>query len=295
MSQRESENVIAERARRLRLWSELEAHLEVAPPVLRELGIHRGQQGIFRDSHRTREIEAEGVAVSVLHTGRVYDDELGDDGLVYHYPVTGRGRRDFNEVASLRHALKLGLPVFVVTPDPQSTALRQVHLGWVVEDDPNLGAFLLEFHGNEPAAIPSPDERPFPPVDYVRFREVTTMARMGQSRFRFEVLSRYGGRCVLSGLGVRELLDAAHLQPVSEGGSNDPRNALLLSATLHRAFGRGFFVIDPDELTVLMRPGGPSRRDLGIVEASLRHLESPPHREALRWARDSVVRSGKWR
>src|SRR5215472_10558353 len=39
-----------------------------------------------------------GIAVGLLHTGSAYDDDLFEDGVIYHFPVTNRpGRRDASE------------------------------------------------------------------------------------------------------------------------------------------------------------------------------------------------------
>ena len=43
-----------------------------------------------------------------------------------------------------------------------------------------------------------------------------------------------------------DLLQAAHLVPVSRRGSFDPRNGLVLCYTHHRALGVGLFAIDPE-------------------------------------------------
>jgi len=45
------------------------------------------------DKSRTGELTPDGmgVAVSVLHTGRSYADDLSEDSLLYHYPATNRG------------------------------------------------------------------------------------------------------------------------------------------------------------------------------------------------------------
>jgi hypothetical protein len=59
---------------------------------LREKKLYAGQAGIYADMTRTREISPTGIAVSVLHTGQHYADDVDDDGIIYHYPTTGRER-----------------------------------------------------------------------------------------------------------------------------------------------------------------------------------------------------------
>ncbi|SEO57744.1 putative restriction endonuclease [Actinacidiphila rubida] len=79
------------------------------------------------------------------------------------------------------------------------------------------------------------------------------------------------------------MLEAAHLRPVADDGTNDPRNGLPLNAALHRAYDAYLFAFDPDTLDVLTVPGGPTIADLHITTPHLRGLSRPPHGEALRW------------
>jgi hypothetical protein len=58
--------------------------------MLRGLGVYGGAQGVWVDKARTKEIAPAGVTVALLHTGCSYADDLSADGVVYHYPKTGR-------------------------------------------------------------------------------------------------------------------------------------------------------------------------------------------------------------
>src|SRR5688572_5865948 len=108
--------------RRLNLWRELKAHDGpdgILPELIKQLGIHRGEQGVFRESDKTSLVSGTqaGITVGLLHTGRVYADDLSDDGVIYHYPSTRRpGRHDANEIAAIKACGDLGLPLFVVLP-----------------------------------------------------------------------------------------------------------------------------------------------------------------------------------
>jgi len=84
-------------------------------------------------------------------------------------------------------------------------------------------------------------------------------------------------------------VEAAHVVPVSEGGTDDIRNGLALAQTLHWAFDRGLFGILPNRTIYL--PG----RVKGMAENSyLRQFEGKPiieakttslraHPDALNW------------
>ncbi len=49
---------------------------------------------------------------------------------------------------------------------------------------------------------------------------------------RFSVFKRYGAKCAVCSVSRSEMLQAAHLRPVSEKGSDDPRNGLVFSVTI---------------------------------------------------------------
>ena len=87
-----------ELTRRREMWKRLHeagGPTHVRAQLLRELGIYGGAQGCWVDKERTKAVAPEGVTVGLLHTGATYPDDLSDDGVLYHYPVTGRhaGRR----------------------------------------------------------------------------------------------------------------------------------------------------------------------------------------------------------
>src|SRR5215218_5954430 len=140
--------VEGERARREAMWADLQAAGDpsrLSPQLLRELGIYGGAQGIWVDAERTRGIDGGGgITVSLLHTGRHYADELSTDGVLYHYPRTGRPPgRDRSEVDATK-AGRLRLPVFVITPGPTSSS-RSVHKGWIEGWDDDAELFLVTF------------------------------------------------------------------------------------------------------------------------------------------------------
>jgi putative restriction endonuclease len=89
-------------------------------------------------------------------------------------------------------------------------------------------------------AIPSAPERRY------ALRVVTQ--RLHQATFREAVLAAYGGRCAISGLPERRLLDAAHI--IADGdellGQPLVANGLPLSKVHHAAFDANLIGIDAD-------------------------------------------------
>lgn len=282
--------ISAEREWRLGTWATLLrlGISDIRPATLRELGVYGGAQGVWVDAERTRSLMPTGLTVGLLHTGTSYPDDLSEEGIFYHYPKTGRagGERDRAEIAATKAAGTLQLPVFVITKPTPRSPVRDVQLGWVEGWDDESKIFLVTFADQPPSRIldcDHSDDEPFVLVDERPKTKRLVAARRGQQEFRLRVLQRYGPRCVVTGISVPTMLDAVHLRAVSEGGSNDPRNGLVLSAAHHRAFDAGLFAFEPDTLSVVTRPGGPTRGDLGIRNDDLAHLKSTPHPEAVAW------------
>jgi len=290
-SKSNSDPVEAERQHRLDLWSALDqagGPNGLSPGILREMGIYGGAQGIWLDKARTEKITQDGTAitVAVLHTGSSYADDLSEDCLIYHYPQTRRpAGRDLSEISATKAAGQLGIPLFVISYPKLSSAVRDVRLGWVESWDDDAQTFLISFglqaRKVEPEQIA--DDTPFDLVVGKRGAKRAVEVRSGQQRFKFLVIKRYGAKCAVCGLAVKELLDAAHICPKHAGGSDDPRNGLVLCANHHRAFDAGLFAIEPSGLSIHSLPDGPALEELGISVRSLTHLRQSPHAEALEW------------
>lgn len=280
----------AERARRIELWDEFHRRGGpdgVEPRVIRDLRLHGGQHGVFRDLELTRSLttSGRGVAVGLLYTGLSYADDLFDDGLIYHYPVTSRGQRDRNEVAAMKACAEHSLPVFVVITPSRRATTRDVRLGWVSGYDDETGQFLISFGGAEPSSLGDDDDsRAFELRMSRSSRRSQVRLRSGQGRFRFAVTRRYGNVCAFCSISEPKLLEAAHLCPVEQNGSDDPRNGLIMCLTHHKAFDAGLLRVDPESRTLHGGSGVVDLRSIGVTVSSLDHLRRQPHPEALRWA-----------
>jgi putative restriction endonuclease len=78
--------------------------------------------------------------------------------------------------------------------------------------------------------------------------------RRGQKAFRDALMKRYGSRCVMTGCGLTDVLEAAHIWPYRGGDDNHPQNGLLLRADLHTLFDLDLIAINPETLTVEIAP-----------------------------------------
>ena len=70
------------------------------------------------------------------------------------------------------------------------------------------------------------------------------LARRGQPRFRNNLMDAYGGSCCVTGCKVVELLEAAHIDPHSNGGDYTLANGLLLRSDIHTLFDQYLIAID---------------------------------------------------
>ncbi|MBK2267112.1 HNH endonuclease [Francisella philomiragia] len=77
---------------------------------------------------------------------------------------------------------------------------------------------------------------------------------IAQSLFRRALLDAYNNKCAISGITIKECLEAAHIIPWTHADDNqklDVRNGILLSATLHRLFDAGIIEINEDYTVVV--------------------------------------------
>ncbi|MBW4487806.1 MAG: tetratricopeptide repeat protein [Trichocoleus desertorum ATA4-8-CV12] len=117
---------------------------------------------------------------------------------------------------------------------------------------------------------------------------VSIIRRQGQSLFRQKLLEAYNNQCAITDCGVEEALEAAHIIPYSENGSNQIVNGLLLRADLHTLFDLNLIAIEPKTYTVVLHPsllqssyGGLHQKNLCLPSST----NYKPSQEALqqRW------------
>ena len=231
--------------------------------------------------------------MSVLNTGHHYDDVIDEEAIIYDYPTTARkGLHDQNEVESVKQAAILQIPIFVIIDNGK---WRQVKKAKVTDDDDVSRSFLIEFgeHQYQKLGIE---------LDQVKFSAKTDrklsidqVIRVERDqRFKFRVIKRHAGKCVVTGLSVLKMLDGAHVVPVADGGSDDPRNGLLLSASHHRAYDKHLWSINPSTLEIETSPKGPSLKQMKFETTDVYHLKENgilPHSDALQIRYEMFLRA----
>ena len=140
--------IIKEIERRQQLFnaiSHIDIAIDVKPSKLRDLGIYGGAAGVWVNSDVTRGVvsPSSGVAVSILHTGKNYSDNMSSKGIDYDFPNTNRnGSHDQNEIQALKNCFESKIPLFVISK-ASNQKLRNVHIGLVQTfDEINAKVFI---------------------------------------------------------------------------------------------------------------------------------------------------------
>ncbi len=98
--------------------------------------------------------------------------------------------------------------------------------------------------------------------------------RIGQQRFRQELLKLFGNRCAFTGGQPPAALDAAHLYRYSEVEEHRTDAGLLLRRDLHGLFDRLLITIDPVTWRIRIAPELASYAELAALDG--RDLKVPP-------------------
>lgn len=79
-------------------------------------------------------------------------------------------------------------------------------------------------------------------------REVVTRQRVNQRFFREAVLTAYLGKCCVTGINKRELLEACHISGWADDTKNrtNPSNGLCMTPLFHKAFDQMLFAVTPN-------------------------------------------------
>lgn len=119
------------------------------------------------------------------------------------------------------------------------------------------------------------------------------------SAFRTIVLSNYEHTCAVTGQRFKSPrhveADGAHIIGKEVAGTDDPRNGIALSKSVHWAFDRGIFTIS-NQYEVIVNPkvADASTDKFPVIEMNRKKILLPkdgyywPHPEALAWHKETV-------
>lgn len=127
--------------------------------------------------------------------------------------------------------------------------------------------------------------------------EARRAARLGQSGFRADLLSRYVCTCALTDVDMCEMLRASHIKPwcrSNDAERLDPDNGLLLSVHLDLLFDRGFISFEDDGRILLSPLLEPSViKAYGLNENLRLKRAFAGNQPYLKHHRDDVFKSGR--
>jgi hypothetical protein len=101
---------------------------------------------------------------------------------------------------------------------------------------PGSTASIFTGQINTDAIVEAIRHSPLPSIIERQRTLTTVLARPGQSRFRELVFKAYSNHCLLTGDSMGEILEAAHIIPVTHKGADTPDNGICLRVDIHRLF-----------------------------------------------------------
>lgn len=182
---------------------------------------------------------------AVANTVAVLMERPYDAGQAYTSMQGGRA------VFCTYHALSTPVALAALTANPllltelQSGANAvldvrgRVSQKYLCQISPLAGALLAAAVGADPVQLDA-RARPLTKTEVQRLVD----ARLGQGKFREDLMTAFGETCPVTGLAIRSLLRASHIKPWMAADNYerlDPENGILLAAGVDAAFDRGFF------------------------------------------------------
>ena len=288
--------VQAERERRLNMWDEIQLITRerfLKSEDVRRIGCYGSGRGVWRDTKKTTghlTNSGNGVCIGVLSVGR-YDDKIDGESGSYDYPYTKLKGYDDGDIDSLRSALVLDLPVFLIqnlnaageVVTKKGAPFRRVDLIRFLDDCP-VGRFLVFTSSKEGRSDYVLPKDVTPSCFQKRELKKTTSISKKRSRSAFKAkLINSHGKCECSLCDApKEVIEAAHIIPVADNGSDWFGNGILLCRNHHALFDKHKWTIDPTSLEIIPKSDF-DLRSLQVMRSNIRHLKHFPGKEALDW------------
>ena len=128
-------------------------------------------------------------------------------------------------------------------------------------------------------------------------KEALAHARVGQGRFRSEVMKLWGSRCCVTGTRIRDAIRASHIKPWRNSTDQerlDPNNGLPLIATLDALFDAGLIAFESGgKLLISTRVVAAERNRLGLTACKLERKPSGQTAKYLAYHRQHVFVGAK--
>jgi putative restriction endonuclease len=207
-----------------------------------------GPQGIWKPA-----VMDVPLSIATVPSGP-YDDGFDHDGVLhYRYRGTDPSHRDN---VGLRFCMREDLPLVYFHRIVESKYVAAWPV-FIVDDDPTNLTFQVQVDDAEHVGLGEGQGFVVAEGADSRRRYVTgkVRVRLHQRTFRERVLLAYQRSCAFCRFRHAELLDAAHITPDSDPlGEPVVSNGMALCRLHHGAFDRHFLAVDPDRLTIEVRP-----------------------------------------
>ena len=278
-----SEQIPAEIKDRKELWDNLSKNPDGRVPVseLSRAKLPIDQSGSFspKDSGL-----GEIISRRILITDTQYKEIIEEGGLNYKPSKTGKQQQD--EIEGIIGAMQYQVPIFVIIGKRDDKEFRKVKIGLVRAYNEMVETFLVDvfdhWPNHEELVFKSKDEEETEFDPYSKdtdSKKALNDIRPGQAKFKFDVIKKYGARCAVCGVDLKEVLEAAHIVPKSEHGVDDSRNGLILCANHHKMFDGNLFAIDTNYKLVFRK--GYNKDNLMINVENLSRLADKPDKRAI--------------
>lgn len=190
-----------------------------------------------------------------------------------HYQTGGFSRSLQIKEEFLSEAAKAGFAIQPKEVDPDGT-IREVVVAFSPEQFLTYAFNLDAYHQNRIApselevlqkaaesAIADSDLTILPEPRRRAIKEFNYAVR--NKRFAKNVLQAYGHRCAICGIQLK-LVEAAHIVPVKDDGTDEVVNGLALCANHHKAFDDGLILLRPDGRLMLIEKKSAELRRKGL-------------------------------
>ena len=269
------------------IWNSIKSKKFHSNTFIKSNKIHIGERGIYRDVNNTRKGSfTHGLAVSVLDTGKIYDDVLTESHLTYFYPETKQTTTDLGEINALKATQKYNLPIFVVIGLGKDKSNKEIRLGYVKDHNDKRKNVLIEFRLNKNKVLTNKfDELLEEDEDPPLFTNIKSSKRFAPTRrnnnqplFNSRVFRYYENKCAVC--DIEYSLDAAHIIPVKDKGVDHKHNGLILCKNHHKAFDDCLFKINSN---LELEFNNHTKKILRIERNNLSHMRSKPGKKFVEW------------
>ena len=205
----------------------------------------------------------------------------------------------YNDLKTPLHISKLKNTLLNLLPNRYSplTANGSGNQGYLFPLPPNAGRFLLQeadnikFYISEEAIITGINNSKIPATE----KEALVKSRIGQGRFKKDLLAYWDSQCAVTGFSGGDLLRASHIKPWRDCNNAerlDKFNGLLLSPSYDAAFDSGYISFKNDGTIIISEQlSSQSHSLIGITSSGKVENLDARHQRYLEYHRDLILKS----